>query len=580
MKIISKAIPLLFLVVVLLISCNRFTSASEISPTEVMETALFTVKTAIAETQAAVPTVTFTASPIPQATLIPRYRQPTLIPTIEPAKIPDLLNNSLSVEVLKTFNGHNQQRITGWSNGFTGDLWDRGSRGNNQGYLWMDSNHLLLFPNIGVTQQPNWDTIYAHPVVMKIDTGKIWLPPNDRSMKDSRWFNIILPRWSPKLEVLVTAETIGGEDGVSIFTADGKHVAHYEGQLVDVSPSAERVFVVGDTWIDLGSGKKVDFGWGPGFGYELDRWFPIWSRDENQIYFCCYYYGNAKTGQSYTITNEDTIFDGGPFISRYNNLRHAYGVWLNDHVVMAKPDVWWYGGPEFSSIFDVSERTYHNLGVVADLPDAFNNNTYSYKSISPTGDYMYISPGAQSATNPQIYLVDLRTLKSQLYHVGTVDWSANGKYAIMGLQVLTLSNKTSRTLPPKPDSEKLFYGGPSAWHPTQGVRLSISADKLMHRYLYFLDVDTLTYRHWALPSNFDGTLGGGTSIIWSPNGDRLALAVADGSLWQIDYPKFENLEQLTSPIADVKDISWSPDNRYLSYVGGTDIYIVDVGGKP
>jgi len=521
------------------------------------------------------PTATVIATPV-------RYQEPTLIPTIEPAKIPDLLNSSLSIETLSTFNGHNLQRITGWSNGFNGGLWHKGSRSNGQGYLWMDSSHLLLFPATGETQQPNWETIDARPVVMDINTGKIWLPPNDRSMKDSRWFNIILPRWSPRLKVLVTAENNGDEEGASTFTADGKRVAHYEGQLVDVSPSAEKIFITGDTWIDLESKKKVDFGWGPGFGDEVERWFPIWSRDEDQIYFCCFYYGNAQTGQGSTIANEDTIFDGGPFINQHS-LHHAYGVWLNDHAVMAQYGGWWYEGPEFSTIFDVSERTYRNLGVVTGLPDAFNNNTYSHKSISPNGEYMYISPGAQSETDPQIYLVDLRTLTSQLYHISGVDWSANGKYAIMDSQVLTLSNKTSRPLPPKPAPEKLSSGITSSWHPTQGARLSISADKQMQMYLYLLDLDTLTYQNLPLPSNFDGnyeTYGGGTSIAWSPMGDRLALAAADGSLWQIDYPKLKNLEQLTAPMANVKDISWSPDGRYLSYVGGTDIYIVEVGSNP
>ncbi len=413
---------------------------------------------------------------------------------------------------------------------------------------------------------------------MNLSTGLIWLPPNDLPLDENRSLRILLPRWSSKLGVLVTAETVGQKEGVSTYTADGKRVAHYEGKLVDVSPSAERIFIAGDTWVDLGSGKKVDFGWGPGLGDDLQRWLPIWSRDENQIYFCCFYYGNAKTGQSYTITNEGTIFDGGPFLNGHS-LRHAYGVWLNDHIVMAQYDAWWYEGPGFSTIFDVSERTYHNLGVVAGLPDAFNNNTYSMKSISPNGDFMYISPGAQSETNPQIYLVDLRTLKSQLYQSSGIDWSANGKYAIMDSQILTLSDQTLRPLPAMPDLEKLVYWIASAWHPTEGVRLSIYADKEQHMFCYLLDLDTLTYRYLALPSNFDGS-NGGTSIIWSPNGDRFALESSDGSLWQMNYPMLDNLEQLTPPVANVKDIFWSPDGRYLSFVGGTDIYIVDTRKNP
>ena len=487
MKFINEAITLLFLVVVMLTSCSSFTSAPTVSPTDVMETAMSTVKTAVVETQAAIPPATLTASPTPRTTSTPQKR-PTLIPTIETAKIPDLLNNSLSIETLNAFNGHNLQRITGWSNGFNGGMWDRGSSYENRDYLWMDSSHLLLFPVTEITRQPNWSTILTRPVVMNINTGKIWLPPTDRVFNDGRWFSIILPRWSPKLQVLVTGENIGQEEGISTFTADGERISHYKGQLLDISPSAERIFVEGDTWINLSSGKKVDFGWGPGFGYEVNRWFPIWSRDENQIYFCCYYYGNAKTGQSYTISNEKTIFDGGTF-NNMHSLRHAYGVWLNDYVVMAQYDGWWYEGPDFSTIFDVSERTYHNLGVVAGLPDTFNDH-YAYKSISPNGDYMFVS----HPNIPQIYLIDLKTLKSELYNVGWLEWSANGKYALVGDQVLTLPDKTLRTLPDQTDFQKPLYWIDKSWHPTEGTRVSIYADQQQHLVVSLLDVEALTYR--------------------------------------------------------------------------------------
>ncbi len=103
---------------------------------------------------------------------------------------------------------------------------------------------------------------------------------------------------------------------------------------------------------------------------------------------------------------------------------------------------------------------------------------------------MYISPGAQSQKDPQIYLIDLKTLKSQLLHVGSLEWSANGKYALVGSQVLTLSNKTLRSLPVKPNSEKLFYGVADVWHPTAGVKVSIDADKQNHQFLYLLNVET------------------------------------------------------------------------------------------
>jgi hypothetical protein len=549
----------------LLIACNPMATAS--TPTQQPEPTLKPDSTA---------TLSATATAAVTATITPTsYQEPTPIPTIEPAKIPELLKNSFSIQTLSAFNGHNLQRITGWSNGFNGGLWDNGSRSHSQGYLWLDSSHLLLFAATGETFEPNWSTISASPVVMNLDSGTIWLPPNDRS-SDSRWFSIMLPRWSPKLKLLVTAEKLGEKEGVSTFGADGKRMAHYDGLLEAVSPSAERIFMDGDTWLDLGSGKNVNFGWGPGFGYDNARWLPIWSRDESQVYFCCYFYGNAKTGKSYTITNEKTIFDGGPS----DSLRHAYGTWLNDHVVMADYDAWWYEGPGFSAIFDIREKTYHNLGLVAGLPDAFNDNHYSRKSISPNGDYMYISLGGQSPTNPQTYLVDLRTLKAKLYHDGVVEWSANGKYALVESQVLNLSTKTSRPLPARPDSQGQLNWIAEAWHPIEGVRLSIYLDKQQHMVVNLLDVEKLTYRHLNLPFNFNITDNEYRRILWAPKGDRFVLKASDGSLWQMDYPKFENLEQLSAPIANVKDISWSPDGKYLSYLSGTDIYIVDTSKTP
>jgi WD40 repeat protein len=598
MKFINKLTTRLFLMAVTLTSCNSFASTPiTANPTVVMETAMSTVKTAFVETQAAIPSITPTASPTLRATS-------TLIPTIEPAKIPDLLNNSLAIETPNPFNGYKLKHITGWENGFNGGVWDRGSRSRQQGYQWLDSSHILLFPATGETTSPNWNTINVRPVVMNINSGKIWLPPMDRSLNEGRWFSIAIPRWSSRLELLVTGEILDGKEGVSTFTSDGKRVTHYEGKLIDISPSAERVFISGNTWIDLGSGKKVDFGWeaANGLGSVVDvagsntkRFFPIWSQDETQIYFCCYYYGNAKTGESYTITNGDSIFDGGPFVDEYRrSLGHAYGVWLNDHTVMGSADVWFFSDLGFIMIFDVVERTYHNLGVVANLPDAFNNSSSSYKSISPNGNYMYVTPGAQSSTDPQVYLVNLKTFESQLYHVSGISWVPNGKYALLHTyhqsangefsvetQVLTLLDKTLQTYPATSTLSRSDWLAVD-WYPNEDVYPSIFIEN------QYLVVEALTFKplinqryEVLLPSDFNTSYQSYPEAVFrSPQNDRIALIAADGSIWIMDYPALENLEQVTPPQENVKDISWSPDGRYLSYVGETDIYIVDTESKP
>jgi hypothetical protein len=531
-------------------------------------------------------TSTPTSSPEPTLTHIPSvtsiatlgitpYHEPTLISTIEPAKISELLNNSFSIQTLDPVNGHNLRRITGWTNGFNSGLWDN----NFAGYQWMDLSHLMLFPAVGEIQAPNWTSIQMRPVIINIDTGKVWLPPSDHPDPGYRVLRFLLPSWSPKLGVLITSENIGEGDttqkGVTTYKSDGTIVARYNGSLTSISPSGTKILIADDIWVDLTDGKKVDFNWG--FGVPTQKWSPIWSPDETRIYQCCYFFGDAKTEASYAISDESTILEGHPD-TNMQSLHHTGGVWLNDNSVLAQFDGFYTFRNGFFPVFDISARTFRNLGSIANLPDEFNNMPYTQLSISPNRTYMWLSPGAQSAINPQIYLVNLKTLKSQLYHVSGAEWSANGKYAILDNQVLTLSDQIMRTLPALPDSEKLFFGVDKAWNPNQSARLSIYADKQQHMYLYLLDVDALTYWHMTLPSNFSGDHG--ASIIWSPKGDRFALEASDGSLWLMDYPKINDLSQITPPMANVKDIYWSPDGRYLSFIGGMNIYIVETVSNP
>jgi Tol biopolymer transport system component len=80
----------------------------------------------------------------------------------------------------------------------------------------------------------------------------------------------------------------------------------------------------------------------------------------------------------------------------------------------------------------------------------------------------------------------------------------------------------------------------------------------------------MSVKGWKLPSTFDG-------LIWSPDGDHIALIAKDGSFWRVDYPNMENFEQLTQPMSftDVRDIIWSPDGTSIAFIKGTDIYIID-----
>ena len=79
MRIISKKITPLFLVMVMLASCNGSAPVLKTQPTQVMATALAFAETAIAETQTAIPTATYTVTLLNLATPLPPTE--TSIPT-------------------------------------------------------------------------------------------------------------------------------------------------------------------------------------------------------------------------------------------------------------------------------------------------------------------------------------------------------------------------------------------------------------------------------------------------------------------------------------------------------------------
>ncbi|MFZ5908736.1 MAG: hypothetical protein ACOYYU_01820 [Chloroflexota bacterium] len=531
--------------------------------------------TAIPTTSSPVPTVTPnptttpTISFTPTATIIP---YPTIIPTINPTELPSLLQSAFSVKTLAGTNGHRLRRIEGWSNGFKKNYW---WVDNFQGYQWMDTNHLLLFPIIGEAQSPNWRTTLDRAVVLNVETGATWLPPSDLPDPGYRVLRFLLPRWSPEAKVLIAAENIGSgnniKEGVTTFKSDGTFVAHYDGRLTSVSPSGNKILIADDTWIDLSNGKTIKFKWDD--GTYTPRWRPVWSLDENQIYFCCYFYGNAKTGESYAFSKEDSIFEGKQ-ISQYQSIHHTHGLWLNDTYVLAQADGFYTFfsnfdliGESFIPIFDPSARTFRNLGKIADLPAGYTSQ-YVTPYISPKGDYMWMSSGwAAIGTEPTGYLIDLKTLKSHSYPYG-LEWSANGKYATFGVKVLSLSSKELKTLP----ANEICWG----WHPTESICSSIFLNEKKNPILLFQDVESMSVKKIELPAShvFSGT-------IWSPTGSHIALLTEDGSLWQIDYPSLENFEQLTPPVSNmnIESLIWSPDDTHLSFFIGTDIYLVDTSKK-
>ena len=129
MKNLFKIIVLL-IIVLLLLACGQF-----ITPTPTLIPTI---------TLTSVPTQTTTATIEPTPTSA--YNPPTLLPTIDPKSAPELLRKSISVQTVEGLNGHKIQKITGWDYGFR--QYGRGRQLCN-GYQWLDSSHLLLYPLTG-----------------------------------------------------------------------------------------------------------------------------------------------------------------------------------------------------------------------------------------------------------------------------------------------------------------------------------------------------------------------------------------------------------------------------------------------
>lgn len=481
-------------------------------------------------TQTAAPSLT----PSPTVT---RINSPTvtLTPTATATYTPsptvgDSLNASAFIEDLEALNGHSMQKITGWDSGFAGDAWAEMVKSS---YQWLDSNHLLLHARIGRRESPI-PRDFTAPAVVNLKTAKFWTP-----MMDEYWNGWhYLPRWSAKLGILITARG----DEIFAYNPDGEIVKTYKGRLFGVSPSGTKILVDDDTWIDLSSGKTVDFGW------IMDSWpannaTPLWSPNEKRVWRCCYHYGDADTGEGLDILQGGITVNGQPAPGFINP---TLGRWLGNDYFLPESD--WgdmhvFDSLGFVPIFDPAAKTFRNLVEYAGLPANFNSRELNgHIHISPEGDSLTVSSPylATLSAGTREYVLDIKTLQIKLYRVESYTVSENGEI-------------TSKTQVFSPSGEEIQ---PTPTHTTK-IALPI-----------------LT-----------------TQRFLSPNGNRIALLSVDGSLWLVDYPSLENLEQLTEPMPPkimpsggqeprVKDISWSPDGRYLAFLGDTDIYIVDTHSAP
>jgi WD40 repeat protein len=168
------------------------------------------------------------------------------------------------------------------------------------------------------------------------------------------------------------------------------------------------------------------------------------------------------------------------------------------------------------------------------------------------------------------FLVDLATLATVSYDlpVSEFEWSPDSKFALLQTYSDADANGISHTYRLSVASKKVEpvdWDFQTSWRPTDHILADLMEDGQV---LTLFNVKDGSIQGWRLPISCRG-------LVWSPNGERIALIDKDGSLWQVDYPRFEHPEQLTGPLADRRKISWSPDGQSIIIVSGPDIYVID-----
>jgi len=536
---------------VLLIGCGQLVTAtpSPVAPSTATTTATLLL----------IPTQTAAATLEPTPTQ--GYLPPTLQPVIEPKLARDLLRKAFSIQLLEGPNGHRIRQITGWEYGF---------RHNPcYGYEWLDTSHLALYPSLGQesSMESGPSDVEGPPVVINLDSGSTWMPA-------PVWDHFVFCPWverSEELGIIISPGRMGSyaniteKDAVVTYTFDGQYINHYWGKLLHVSPSGTKILVDDDTIIDLRNGKITELAWYMNYDYERYD-FLYWSSDESRIYRCCFYYAETYTGKSYSFKlNDLRLPNGDPAPDDDSILAHGYGDWVrNDTYFLVEWNPLDDGDVGYLPMFSPTEKKIYDVRAMAGIPDGYVTQTV----VSPDGKYVWMENGVTS------YLVNLMTFEAVEYQTGYVNdftWSPDSKFAWFNMGK---SNKALEyDLISVSDQElKPFYTSEIQprleWHPSGNHFAGI-----LNQTLLVSDVPDLAVREIATPTVFQ-------DLRWSPDGDRIAFLAKDSSVWQIDYPALQNWEQLTPSLPNeyylTYGMSWSPDGKSISFISGSDIYVVEV----
>jgi len=516
-----------------------------------------------------VKTSTSTAASIPRRTAtstledLPTlsYNPPTLFPTFDPTSVPKVLSEAFSLKTMEGVNDHTIQQVTGWEYGFRQN---GPGRQPCNGYQWLDSNHLLLYPRTGEGMVPYGDgstraDLSSQLVIINLENGVSWLPRNGMFMPSPGCGSVL---WSQDLGIIINQGNLNtnyaSKEGVTTYTFDGQRVAEYWGRILGISPSGKKILVDDDTIIDLRTGKITDLAWYMDYDFGLFSKL-YWSSDETRLYRCCFYYADLETGRSYNLEWSDLRGVDGKAISFTLKSPHVGGQWVrNDTYFFPMWDYMSYAGDP-TVMFSPTEKKFYGVP----MPSGVRADTTTY-TISPDGMYVWIKGYGDDGLYHGflLNLTSLKTVSSDMA-VDEFNWSQDSKYAW-----ITIYDESNKYVISTAGKSTLFPVKPisvPSWHPKDHVLAYLAEND---QSLALLNAKDMTVQGWKLPTSVIG-------FLWNLNGDRIVFISTDGSLWQVDYPKFQNFEQLTGPMSDVRDVFWSPDGNSIALVSGADLYIVD-----
>jgi hypothetical protein len=438
------------------------------------------------------------------------------------------------------------------------------------GHYWLDKSHLLLYPQAGqrlqslVTDARLPIGVAPQSVIINIDNGVTWLPP-----VSSQAMSGICDRvyWSPELDILINHEIQNDTSIVSTYTYDGRKLASYPGSLADISPSRTKILINNDTIIDLRTNEKINLNWGMEDYSEPVLSSLFWTSDETRIYRCCYFYADLTSGISHRFERSDFYASNGNHLNS-SGLWFQQGQWVqNDSYFLVR---WSYvddGDIRYIPMFDPATKLFYDVRERAGISEDL---TCPETRVSTKGTYVWLNCYEKS------YLINLTTFETNEYPGYPnldIDWSTDNRFAWLQSYesepkqylILSLSNKELTSLPVSPASDPNRWWQDLWWHPVDDVFAYISKDG---QKLGLMDARTMSAQELPLSTTF-------REPVWSPNGDRIALIAENGSLWWVDYPSLENLEQLTPSLTNVYEVKWSPDGNSISFISGSDIYIVE-----